>query len=163
MSVLFKVRDLVSPRNKVLDEVGLLPGDRVLDYGCGLGAYVSGVAERVGAAGKIVALDLHPLAIDRVQALARREGLENVQTIQSGCETGLPDGSVDVVLLYDIYHMLSEPQAVLAELHRILVPGGKLSVLDPHIDEAKVLSGITGNRLFKLARAGEHTFSFTKR
>jgi ubiquinone/menaquinone biosynthesis C-methylase UbiE len=68
----------------------------------------------------VYALDLHPLAVERVRTLARKQQLGNVETIQSDCATGLPDGSVDVVLLYDIFHMLSEPDAILGELHRVL-------------------------------------------
>jgi ubiquinone/menaquinone biosynthesis C-methylase UbiE len=58
--------------------------------------------------------------------------------------------------------MLSEPDAVLAELHRILKPGGVLSVLDPHISEAAILAGVTNGRLFALAEKGTKTYRFEK-
>jgi len=162
MSFLFVVRDLLEPRARVLQEVELAPGARVLDYGCGPGTYVPHVAERVGAAGRVYALDLHPLAIERVQELAHRRRLDNVETIQSDCRTGLPDGSVDVVLLYDIFHMLSEPDGILAELHRVLRQGGALSLLDPHMAEEDLVSGVTRGGLFALADKGERTYRFTK-
>jgi ubiquinone/menaquinone biosynthesis C-methylase UbiE len=71
MSVVFKVRDLLQPPRKVLEEVGIKPGLRVLDYGCGPGGYVADAAERVGESGTVYALDIHPLAIQRVQAFIR--------------------------------------------------------------------------------------------
>ena len=113
MACMFRIRDLLQSRARVLQEVELEPGFRVLDYGCGPGAYVPHVAKRVGETGRVYALDLHPLAVERVRALARSRQLDNVETIRSDCATGLPDGSVDVVLLYDIFHMLREPNAVL--------------------------------------------------
>ena len=144
----------------MLAEVDIRPGFQVLDYGCGPGAFVPDVAQHVGSSGRVYALDIHPLAIERVKALAQRQQLANVETICSSCQTGLPDDSVDLVLLYDIYHMLSEPDAVLAELHRVLKPGGMLSFSDPHMQEADILAGIARGGLFRLARADAKTYSF---
>ena len=162
MSLLFGIRDLLHPRTEVLQEVELEPGFRVLDYGCGPGTYVPHVAERVGEAGRVYALDLHPLAVERVQALARKRQLDNVETIESGCATGLPDGSVDVVLLYDIFHMLSKPESILSELHRVLKKDGRLSVHDPHMREKDLVSGVTASQRFALAEKGERTYQFAR-
>jgi ubiquinone/menaquinone biosynthesis C-methylase UbiE len=140
--------------------VDIRPGFQVLDYGCGPGAFVPEVAKRVGPSGRVYALDIHPLAIERVKALAQRQQLANVETICSNCQTGLPDDSLDLVLLYDIYHMLSDPDAVLAELHRVLKPGGMLSFSDPHMQETDILAGIARGGLFKLARGDAKTYSF---
>jgi ubiquinone/menaquinone biosynthesis C-methylase UbiE len=162
MSFIFGIRDMLRPRAQVLQEVELLPGFRVLDYGCGPGTYVPHVALEVGEAGRVYALDLHPLAIERVQTLARKRQLGHVETIQSDCATGLLDESIDVVLLYDIFHMLSAPDTVLHELHRVLKAGGTLSVLEPHMREEDLVSGITGSKLFVLSAKGEHTYQFAK-
>ncbi len=162
MSSMFKLRDLLSPREEILKEANIKPGFRVLDYGCGPGGYVTGAAELVGKSGKVYALDIHPLAIQRVQSIARKKQLTNVETICSDCQTGLPDSSVDIVLLYDIFHMLSDPQAILAELHRVLKPNGTLSLLDPHINEDTITSGVTSGQLFRLSKKGKRTYSFLK-
>jgi ubiquinone/menaquinone biosynthesis C-methylase UbiE len=162
MTFCFRIRDAIQPRARLLQEVQLEPGFHVLDYGCGPGAYVPGIAEAVTEAGRVYALDLHPLAVQRVRALARARGLAHVRAIQSGCQTGLPGDSVDVVLLYDILHMLSAPQDVLAELHRVLKPGGTLSVHDPHIDERAIVGGVTRGQLFALQGKGERTYCFQK-
>jgi len=162
MSAMFKVRDFLSPRREVLEEAGLKPGFRVLDYGCGPGAYVVDAAEMVGERGKVYALDIHPLAIKRLQNIAHKRRLANVETICSNCRTGLPDNSVDVVLLYDVFHVLSDPDAVLAELHRVLKRNGTLSFSDHHMKEKDIISGATDRKLFGLARKGERTYSFLK-
>ena len=96
MTFIFRIRDAIEPRSRVLQEVQLEPGDHVLDYGCGPGAYIPGIAARVTDRGRVYAVDLHPLAVQRVRELARRRGLDNVQAIQSDCRTGLPDESVIV-------------------------------------------------------------------
>jgi ubiquinone/menaquinone biosynthesis C-methylase UbiE len=86
----------------------------------------------------------------------------NVRTIQSDCNTGLPDSSIDVVLLYDTLHDLSQPNDLLQELHRILKPTGVLSFSDHHMKEADVLLKVTAGNLFKLSRRGQKTYSFEK-
>jgi ubiquinone/menaquinone biosynthesis C-methylase UbiE len=163
MSLLFKIRDLALPREEILREVGIRQGFQVLDYGCGPGAYVPETSRLVGETGRVYALDIHPLAVERVQTLARKKQLANVETICSDCKTGLPDNSLDAVLLYDIFHGLSDPQRILAELHRALKPNGTLSVNDHHLDEGKIVSGVMQNQLFDVAGCGEHTVSFRKR
>ena len=50
------------------------------------------------------------------------------ETILSDCETGSPDDSLDVVILYDTLHDLNNPNGMLAELHRVPKPNGVLSV-----------------------------------
>lgn len=163
MSLLFKVRDFILPCRQILEEAGLEPGDRVLDYGCGPGAYIPDAAEMVGRAGKVYALDIHPLAIKRAETIARKRGLSNVETIQSDCRTGLPDASLDVVLLYDVFHALNDPRAVLAELHRVLKPNGTLSFSDHHMREKDIFAGMTDGGLFVLVDKGEHTHTLAPR
>jgi len=162
MSWIFKLRDLVSPREEILKEAGIEPGTRLLDYGCGPGGYVTAAVELVDRSGQVYALDIHPLAVRRVQELARKKQLTNVETICSDCQTGLPDDSVDVVLLYDVFHVLDEPQAVLAELHRVLKKGGTLSFSDHHLNESEIIAGVTSGQLFRLAKKYEHTHQFER-
>jgi len=162
MSLTYKFRDIFAPRKKVLDEVGIDPGAHVLDYGCGPGGYVAAVAELVGVSGMIYALDLHPLATQMVENIASKRQLKNVKTICSDCKTGLPDGGVDVVLLYDTLHALGDADAVLKELHRVLKQDGILSFSDHHLKEDEIISGVTGRGLFRLLRKGKKTYSFMK-
>jgi len=158
----FKVRDFLRPRKDILKEVGIREGFHVLDYGCGPGSYVTAVAELVGKSGRIYALDVNPLAIQMVKTIAVKKQLPNVETILSDCNTGLPDDSIDVVLLYDVFHGLSDPYAVLGELNRVLKPNGILSFSDHHMKENEIISTVTNNGLFSLLEKGERTYSFIK-
>jgi ubiquinone/menaquinone biosynthesis C-methylase UbiE len=143
-------------------EVGIKPGFYILDYGCGPGSYLIPLAEWVGKSGKIYALDIHPLAIQMVQNIASKKQLENVETILSDCKTGLPDKSMDIVLLYDILHDLSDPNGILMELHRVLKPNGILSLSDHHLKDNELISKITTRGLFNFLRRGKKTLSFSK-
>ena len=160
MSLIFKVRDFVLPRRKVLEEAGLTLGDRVLDYGCGPGAYVTDTSEMVGESGKVYALDIHPLAIERVRSIVAKKGLTNVEAIISDCRTGLPNESLDMVLLYDVFHMLDKPRAVLAELYRLLKAKGTVSFSDHHMCHEGIVAGMTDGGLFVLVDRGERTYTF---
>jgi ubiquinone/menaquinone biosynthesis C-methylase UbiE len=162
MALGYKFRDLRLPRINILEEVGIKPGFHVLDYGCGPGSYIIPLVESVGESGKVYALDVHPLAIRKVQNIASKKLLANVETILSDCRTGLPDNSLDVVLLYDIFHHLSDPDVVLKELHRVLKPDGILSFSDHHMKEREILSGATNSGLFGPLRKGQRTYTFSK-
>jgi len=162
MSFGYKFRDFFLPRMNILKEVGIETGFHVLDYGCGPGGYIIPLAELVGKSGKIYALDIHPLAIQRVQNIVSKKKLTNVETICSDCKTGLPDNSVDVVVLYDTLHTLSDPNGVLEELHRVLKPNGILSFSDHHMKENEIVSKVTNRGLFRLSKKGERTYSFSK-
>jgi ubiquinone/menaquinone biosynthesis C-methylase UbiE len=162
MALLFKFRDLFLPRKNVLKEVGIQSGFHVLDYGCGPGSYIVPVRELVGTSGKIYALDINPLAIQMVQKIVSKRQLTNVETIHSDCKTGLPDSSVDVVLLYDTFHALRDPNGVLEELHRVLKLNGVLSFSDHHIKENEIISKVTNGGLFGLSRKGIRTYNFAK-
>ena len=160
MALGYRLRDAHTPRGPILAEAGIRKGDTVLDFGCGPGSYVTEAARAAGADGKVYALDVHPLAVRMAAERARKAGLTNVSTILSGLSTGLADRSVDVVLLYDVYHGLEEPKAVLEELCRVLTPGGTLSVHDHHLDRAALVGAIEGSGLFHDVERGRHTERF---
>ena len=162
MSLMLKGRDLLRPRSNVLKEAGIKPGFAVLDFGCGPGGYIAPLIKLVGPSGKIHALDIHPLAINEIKKMVKRNGFENIYTIESDCRTGLPDNCVDTVLLYDVFHGLTHPDKVLLELHRVLKADGTLSFSDHHMKEEQVLKRVTGDGIFRFVRRGRKTYSFAK-
>jgi len=163
MSFGFKFRDLFSPRENTLKEVGIKPGFHILDYGCGPGSYTIPAAQLVGKAGKVYALDIHLLAVQRVQSVAAKRNLTNIEAILSDGATGLPDESIDIVLLYDTFHNLNRPEEVLAELHRVLKPDGILSFNDHHMkEEQEIIAKLTCQGFFTLSVKGEKVYNFSK-
>lgn len=162
MALEFKIRDSRNPRANILKEVGIKQGFKVLDFGCGPGGYVLPASKLVGETGKVYALDITPLAIKMVRHIVEKNGLKNVETILSDCATGLPSESLDVALLYDVFHGLENKEAVLKELHRVLKKDGLLSFNDHHLKEPVIVSMVTNSKLFRLLQKGEYTHSFAK-
>jgi len=162
MTAFLKFRDVFRPRERVFSEVDIKPGYKILDFGCGPGSYSILSAKKVGDTGKVYALDIHPLAIQKVQEKAKLNGLKNIETICSNRETDIPDKSLDMVLLYDIFHMLGQPDKVLTEIHRVLKDNGILSFSDHHMKHEAIMSKMASIGLFKLQKKGEWYYSFDK-
>ena len=133
-----------------LGKTGIKEGRTVLDFGCGPGHYAIAAARMVGEKGRIYALDIHPLAIRTVEKKANKEGLTNINTILSDRDTGLPDESVDVVLLYDTIHLIKDKRALIEELHRVMKANGILSIWAEHIKVEDVVEIAEKDGLFSL-------------
>ncbi len=162
MSAWFRIRDIIRPRKNILIDAGIRPGSSVLDFGCGPGGYILPLAQMLGATGRIYALDINPAAVKAVKKLADRHKLANVETILSGKATGLPDGCIDFVLLYDVFHHLNNSHEVLGEIHRVLKKEGILSMNDHHLSEDEITTSITASGRFRLLRKGEKVYNFSK-
>ena len=162
MALIFKLRDLFKSRGEVLVEAGIQRGDTVLDFGCGPGSYIEPLTKMVGPSGKIYALDINPQAIRTVKNFASRNHLANIETIISDQKTGLADNSMDYVLLFDVLHHLTQPDAVLAELHRVLKPDGILAMSDHHMEDEDIKSAIGASGYFRLRTRGINAFLFSK-
>lgn len=162
MSFIFKFRDLFTPPEEILKEIEIKQGYKILDYGCGPGSFTLAAAKIVGSTGKIHAADIHPLAIKKVRKKVARKDYKNIETIQTSSETGLDDESIDIALLFDILHELSEPESIIKEVHRVLKKEGKLSVTIHHIKEHKGVEIVERTGLFKLENKGKKIHTFKK-
>jgi ubiquinone/menaquinone biosynthesis C-methylase UbiE len=113
---------------KVLDAAGLRPGQKVLEVGCGPGFFTVPAATIVGETGGLYTLDISPLAIDKVQQKINKAGATNVTPILAdAARTGLPDQSLDLIFVFGFSHYGRHMDGILAELHRLLKPGGILA------------------------------------
>lgn len=148
MSIFLRVREPFKKPMERLQKVGLQEGQTVLDYGCGIGSYAIPASKIVGASGKVYALDIHPMAVDRVKKRAEKSGLSNVHTIVSNIDTDLPDKNVDVVLLYDVLQMIRNREGLLQEFHRVLKLSGIVSVDCDHMQPEEVQDVFAGTGLF---------------
>lgn len=133
MSLSFHVRDRIRPPERLLAKIGIRKGMTVVDYGCGPGSYIKVASGLVGANGTVYAVDIHELAVESVSRRTRKEGLTNViPVLAKGYTSGLPDAAADLVYALDMFHMIDEPGAFLAELRRIAKPDGVLVIDDGH-------------------------------
>ncbi|HEY40620.1 MAG TPA: methyltransferase domain-containing protein [Dehalococcoidia bacterium] len=150
----FGVRQwLTENARQVLIKVGIRDRQMVLDYGCGPGTFTLAAAGIVGKDGKVYALDVRPRALERIREKAGSEKIENIETIlmdTTGFATGLSDETIDVILLYDVFHDIKDRRGLLQELHRVLRPEGILSVFPMHVGTAALLDIMNEFGLFRL-------------
>jgi arsenite methyltransferase len=119
----------------------LQPGEVVLDLGSGAGADVLISARRVAPGGRAFGLDMTTEMLELARRNAATAGVDNVAFLQGYLEEiPLPDGSVDVVISNCVINLAADKSVVLAEVARVLRPGGRFAVSDviahPDMDAA---------------------------
>jgi ubiquinone/menaquinone biosynthesis C-methylase UbiE len=142
MSFYFRIRDFFSAPINILNQLDIIPGSHILDYGCGSGSYSIPAAEIVGHAGKVFAADIHTIAIREVMKKANFRGYNNIQTILTDCKTDLSNSSIDIVLLFYVLHDFKDPDLIVDELATVLKSAGRLIVIDHKFDNEKIISVI---------------------
>jgi arsenite methyltransferase len=111
--------------------VALEEGETVVDVGCGAGLDSLLAGRRVGATGKVIGLDMTEAMIEKARRNGRLLGADNVAFVQSEIDgLPLPDGSADVVISNGAFNLCVDKPKVLAEIHRVLRPGGRLQMAD---------------------------------
>jgi precorrin-6B methylase 2 len=123
----------------LLKSLKLQPGEVVADIGAGSGYFTFPLAERVGPTGKVYAVDIQPemLALIRQRMTARK--ITNVEPVK-GTETDpkLPDSSIDLILLVDVYHEFSHPYEMTQAMVRALKPGGRIVFVEFRLEDDNV-------------------------
>ena len=145
-------------------KLGLKEGQKILDYGCGIGSYTFPAANLVGEKGRVYALDKQPLAIKKIKEKAQKEVFYNIDTILSDGDTGLPDESVDVILLYGVLPEIKHKEPLLKELYRILKPNGYLSTrFCFRMKKDRILEIMEKTKLFSLKEQKGRILNFSKK
>lgn len=116
---------------KILTSVGLAPGKVFVDIGCGDGYFALPAARRVGARGRVYAVDIDAAAITRLQEQATREGLDTLfSDVREAEETVVCEGCADYVFFGIDLHDFVDPAKVLLNAKKMLRPSGHLIDLD---------------------------------
>jgi len=114
-----------------LDVLKIPKGASVADIGAGSGYITVRLARRVGPAGTVYANDVQPQMLEMLRRRIEKEKIANVTLVQGTIDDSkLPPASVDLELMVDVYHELSQPQAMLRALRQALKPGGRLVLLE---------------------------------
>ena len=114
----------------------LQPGEVVLDIGSGGGIDTILAARRVGPSGRAIGLDVVDAMIDRARANAAEAGVDGWTEFVHGEmeQIPIPDGTVDVVISNGVLNLSARKSRALAEIFRVLRPGGRLSMADLTVD-----------------------------
>lgn len=115
---------------RLVERLGLKEGTRVLDVGCGTGRLAQWIAERVGTNGVVTGID--PLE-ERIHIARSRGGAVRFEVGQAEDLRAFEDASFDTVCMSSVFHWVADKAKALAEVRRVLRPGGRLGVTTlPH-------------------------------
>jgi SAM-dependent methyltransferase len=124
-------RDQTEQPEKVLDALQIRQGSTVADVGAGVGYFTWRLARRVGPQGKVIAVDVQQKMLDLLAENLRQRQISNVELVLGGVkDPRLPEGAVDLVLLVDVYHEFSEPEAMMTAIRRSLKPDGRVVLVE---------------------------------
>jgi len=160
---IFTIYETPQKKRKRLKKSGVNEGQTILDLGCGIGRFTLLAARIVGTAGKVYALDIHPLHQAIVRVRAKMEKAENISTILAdSSDTGLPDRTIDVVFINDAFHEFADKKGTLREVSRVLKPSGILAIDEHEMKESKLLNVVAEVNLFSLAEKDKRLYKFKK-
>ena len=124
---------------RLLKQLNVQPGQTLCDMGCGNGFYTLALARLAGTEGKVYAVDIQPEMLEMLEKSARESGIENVHPVL-GTQTDpkLPEESIDLLLLVDVYHELSHPEEMLQAIRKSLKPAGRIALAEFRAEDPKV-------------------------
>ncbi len=127
------IRGFLNPE-EVLQQIDLREGMLVGDFGAGSGHFAVAIAKIVGNYGKVFAVDVRDASLDAVKSRARMTNLTNINTIKADLEvlgsTGIPDDSLDLVVLITVLSQSNKKEDILKEAERVLKRDGKLLIVE---------------------------------
>lgn len=123
-------RDEWQRPSEVFDALAIRSGQRVADLGSGSGYFTFRLAARVGAEGKVYAVDIDEAAINKVRERKTREKLAQVEPILSAADDPRLPAGLDAVLIVDTYHEFREYERILQAVFQALKSGGRLGLID---------------------------------
>jgi len=120
-------------RDKILSHANLGEGEKLLDVGCGDGLIAFGALEKVDTS-RVIFSDISQDLLDHSQSLARETNLlERCQFLNASADdlSSITDATIDVVTTRSVLIYVSAKQQAFNEFHRVLKPGGRLSIFEP--------------------------------
>lgn len=131
----YRTPDVIEQRRAILRVLGLQPGERVLDLGCGPGFLANEMAQEVGQSGLVHGIDSSASMLEIAGNHAADETAAPLELSEQDVTTlSFPDAIFDAAVSVQVYEYVGEIAKALGEARRVLVPGGRLLVLDTDWD-----------------------------
>lgn len=128
-------RDEMQQPRRVLDALGVEPGEVVADVGAGSGYFTVLLADAVGPKGRVIATDIRQEMLDYLSKRLGEAGIENVELVKvEADDPGLPPRAITTVLMVDVMHYVKDRAAFARKLRPALAPGGRLAIIDFRYD-----------------------------
>ncbi len=128
-------RDAMQKPAEIMAALAVKPGERVADVGAGSGYFTLRLAEAVGDAGRVWALDIRQEMLDHIAGRLREAELANVELkLVPPDDPQLPAGGVDTILMVDTIHYVQDRASYARKLAAALAPGGRVVVIDFRYD-----------------------------
>jgi ubiquinone/menaquinone biosynthesis C-methylase UbiE len=133
--LLDRLRPVVWPASTLVARFKIEPGTRVIDVGAGRGRLTAELVAKVGAAGHVIAVDDRLDVVENLQVAALTSGQANL-TVQHAPPTLLPveTGTMDLVVLTSVVGGEPDKAALMAEVYRVLRPGGRVAISEFVVD-----------------------------
>jgi ubiquinone/menaquinone biosynthesis C-methylase UbiE len=150
-------REAEEKTSTLTENLEIQPEDRIADIGAGSGYHVFRMAPLANK-GKIYAVDIQPEMLEVIERRKKTLAIDNVELIPGGEKSvNLPEGSVDKVLMVDVYHEFSFPAEIMGSITRALSPGGKVYLIEYRGEDESVpikkLHKMTVNQAVKEMKA----------
>ncbi len=160
------LRRRIQPPDEMAVRHGIAPGMTVLEVGPGNGTYTVAAARRVGNAGKMVAVDIEPKMIERVERRAQAEGITIIEArVANVYDLPFDDETFDAITMIAVIGEIPQPEKAMREFHRVLRPAGTLAfsemLWDPDYPRASTLTKKAAAAGFRLKRKIGNVFHYT--
>lgn len=127
-------RSATAEAERLVETLGLRPGDAVADIGAGAGDMSVAIADVLGPRSRVYATEISAARLEEIRAATSEAGLGNVTVLEAhATRTNLPEACCDAIFVRRVYHHFGDPAAMHESIRRSLKPGGRFAVLDfPH-------------------------------
>jgi len=125
--------------DQLVEALRIKPGQVVADIGAGTGYLSRRIAAKVGLQGRVLAVDIQPEMLDQLVTRMSSLGISNVTSVLGTVmDPKLSPGSVDLVLMADVYHEFEYPREMMESLCRSLKPGGRVAFVEYRAEDPAV-------------------------
>ncbi len=147
-------REVYDNRELIVEKLDLQPGMAVADVGAGTGLFTRLIAPKVGAEGRVYAVDIAKTFVDHTVMSSHARGLKQVEgVVCTPDDSRLAPTSVDLVFICDTYHHFEFPHKTMLSIAAALKPGGRVALLD-----SERIEGVSSDWTMGHVRAGKEVF-----